>query len=191
MKLCLEYVPLGMNPNNYENQKIRGQKRKLEAIMSIGGKCSICGYSNNISALEFHHINPDTKEFNIDARKFANTSPEKLKEEISKCLLVCSNCHKEIHNPDMTISNITNLAIESPKKGLNDISGKVCPTCGKRFPCIQGKIYCSFECRMADKHYPTLEELNEQYSILRNWDKVAEYFGVTRKITQGIRKRNS
>lgn len=55
----------------------------------------------------------------------------------------------------------------------------------------KGKIYCSKECRDADKHYPSLEEVNEQYEILKNWEKVAQHFGLTRRVIQGIRKKDS
>lgn len=69
--------------------------------------------------------------------------------------------------------------------------GGKCELCGKRFPKSKGKIYCSKECRDADKHYPSLEEVNEQYEILKNWEKVAQHFGLTRRVIQGIRKKDS
>ena len=58
------------------------------------GKCQRCGYNKCISALEFHHTDPTKKEFTISNDHF------KLKEvmkEIKKCILICSNCHKEYH----------------------------------------------------------------------------------------------
>lgn len=58
------------NNNNYGNQKLRGLKRKYEAILKKGGKCENCGYNENISALDFHHINPEDKEFQLDMRHF-------------------------------------------------------------------------------------------------------------------------
>ena len=49
-----------------------------------------------IDALEFHHENPKEKEFKLGS---GNTmSWKEYKEEALKCILVCSNCHKEIHN---------------------------------------------------------------------------------------------
>lgn len=66
------------NPNNYENQKLRGLKRKYEYVVKRGGKCEHCGYNANLSALEFHHKNPEEKEFQIDIRAFSNHSLEKL-----------------------------------------------------------------------------------------------------------------
>lgn len=88
----------GINP--YELQKSRGLAKKIRSVKSKGGKCKKCGYAKNLSALEFHHIDPSTKNFQIDLRVFSNLSDEALEEEIAKCILVCANCHREIHNPD-------------------------------------------------------------------------------------------
>ena len=55
---------------------------------------------------------------------------------------------------------------------------------------MTGKIYCSEECRWKAKGYPSIEEVNEQYALLKSWEKVAQYFGLTRKIIKGIRNRN-
>lgn len=59
-----------------------------------GGKCQICGYNRCINALEFHHVNPEEKDFTISG---GTKSFDTLKPEIDKCILVCSNCHREIH----------------------------------------------------------------------------------------------
>lgn len=74
----------------------RRRKLKEELVNYKGGKCEICGYDKCISALEFHHNNPNEKEFAI-GEKGKTRSLEILKKEVDKCILVCSNCHKEIH----------------------------------------------------------------------------------------------
>lgn len=59
-----------------------------------GGKCERCGYDTYLGALDFHHIISDEKNFTIGDRDF------KLKdciEETKKCVLICTNCHREIH----------------------------------------------------------------------------------------------
>ena len=69
---------------------------KFQAVKLLGGKCSISGYNKCIDALEFHHKNPEIKEFKLGS---GNTmSWKEYKEEALKCILVCSNCHKEIHS---------------------------------------------------------------------------------------------
>lgn len=63
----------------------------------MGGKCQICGYNKCSRALTFHHINPKEKSFGISARGFTR-SWDKIKKELDKCILLCSNCHMEVHD---------------------------------------------------------------------------------------------
>lgn len=74
----------------------RRKEIKGKALVYKGGKCIICNYNVYNGALEFHHVEPLTKEFGI-GHKGATKSWEKVKAELDKCILVCSNCHKEIH----------------------------------------------------------------------------------------------
>ena len=184
-----------MNNNDYENQKLRGLKRKYEMIQSKGGQCEICGYNKNISALDFHHIDPKNKEFQLDIRHLSNTSLDKIKKELDKCQLLCANCHRETHYRDLTMSNISNIIKKAEDKlsFSNNIQYKhICKVCKQPIKnYTSGKIYCSESCRWKDKNYPTLEEILKQYDLLGTWDKVAQYFGLSRKVIQGICKRNS
>lgn len=73
---------------------------KLQCLDYKGGRfCTICQYSRNIAALEFHHLDRSQKEFGIGmgVKKF---SWEETMIELDKCIVVCSNCHREIHNPN-------------------------------------------------------------------------------------------
>ena len=80
--------------NKESAERLRSYKKKL--IEYKGGRCSICGYSRSQSALVFHHINPEEKDLDYD--KMKNWSFDKRKDEIDKCILVCANCHSEIHD---------------------------------------------------------------------------------------------
>ncbi len=73
------------------------KKAKVKLVEYKGGKCEECGYNKCIDALEFHHLNPNEKDFSIAGKSW---SLERLKREADKCILVCSNCHKEIHSVD-------------------------------------------------------------------------------------------
>ena len=79
-------------------EKYRVLLMKQKAIEYLGGKCSICGYNKCSRALEFHHINPDEKDNTIS--NLYNYSWEKIKKELDKCILLCANCHRELHNKD-------------------------------------------------------------------------------------------
>lgn len=76
--------------------KERQRKYKQQAVDYKGGKCSICGYSRYYGALEFHHLDPKLKD--IDLSKFSrHPLSDEGKKELDKCILVCANCHREIH----------------------------------------------------------------------------------------------
>jgi hypothetical protein len=75
-------------------------ERKLELIKSREGKCEMCGYEKCLAALEFHHINPTQKVHRIcySLGRVSNKEFEKIKEERDGCLLLCANCHREMHH---------------------------------------------------------------------------------------------
>lgn len=80
------------NDQTLERQK----KFKQQCIDWKGGKCVCCGYNKCNNALDFHHLDPNKKEFGISTAKLT-TFDEKIKKELDNCALVCANCHREIH----------------------------------------------------------------------------------------------
>lgn len=86
----------GNNLNKCASCKSSERRRavKERAIKYKCGKCVICGYCKCNRALEFHHINPSEKDFHIAGNP--NMRWDKLKEELDKCVLLCSNCHREV-----------------------------------------------------------------------------------------------
>ncbi len=74
----------------------RMRKLKSQMIDYKGGCCSRCGYDKYQGALEFHHLDPNEKDFNLShLRKYS--FDERVKSELDKCILVCANCHREVH----------------------------------------------------------------------------------------------
>lgn len=74
------------------------RRRLKEMAMEIkGGKCQICGYNRCVAALSFHHIDEKTKSFSLSTRGLTR-SWAKIEAEVDKCILVCENCHREIHS---------------------------------------------------------------------------------------------
>jgi len=72
------------------------RRRKINLILVAGGKCCLCGYNKNNAALEFHHIHPEEKSYGIATNGTCRDLETDL-AEIKKCVLVCANCHREIH----------------------------------------------------------------------------------------------
>ena len=95
------YSRFGNNLTKKQKQVIlvteRRKKLKEMSVEYKGGKCSICGYSKCINALEFHHLDPNEKDFGIGTNGHTRTW-ERTKKELDKCIIVCANCHREIHD---------------------------------------------------------------------------------------------
>lgn len=72
------------------------KKEILEIIRSIKIKCLRCD-ENHPVALDFHHRDPSNKLFEISKMISAGYSVERIKEEIQKCDVLCSNCHRKEH----------------------------------------------------------------------------------------------
>ena len=70
------------------------QRTKLRAVAYKGGRCQRCGYDRCIQALQFHHMDPTQKDFTISGKTMAW---ERIQDELDKCLLLCANCHAELH----------------------------------------------------------------------------------------------
>jgi len=75
------------------SQRRRQIKRKL--VEEAGGKCVICGYDRCQQVLQFHHLDPTTKEFHL-GQNGVTRSLAKSRVEARKCILLCSNCHGEV-----------------------------------------------------------------------------------------------
>ncbi len=59
-------------------------------------KCSKCG-ENHVACLDFHHLNPDEKEFSFYNLKKYAWGQEKIERELKKCIVLCANCHRKLH----------------------------------------------------------------------------------------------
>jgi len=79
----------------YKRKRNRLRDRKLELINLLGGKCKHCGYKKCAWAFDFHHI--DGKKENNIARIIHDSSKNKALKEAEKCILLCANCHRELH----------------------------------------------------------------------------------------------
>ncbi len=73
----------------------RWRQRKLDAVEYKGGKCERCGYDKYPDVLEFHHLDPQSKEASWNEMRKWNWN--KVLTEIDKCSILCANCHREVH----------------------------------------------------------------------------------------------
>ena len=75
---------------------VRAREVKAKAVAYKGGCCSVCGYDRCLRALEFHHVDPSSKDFTI-SNMTATWRWDMIQAELDKCVLLCANCHREEH----------------------------------------------------------------------------------------------
>jgi transposase-like protein len=70
----------------------RRRRAKQQLVEEFGGACRLCGFDAYPGALQFHHLDPTTKAFQLGGRGLTR-SIEALRNEARKCVLLCANCH--------------------------------------------------------------------------------------------------
>ena len=173
--------------NNSQTVMSYIKRRKSNLIKLFDSKCCICGFDAFQEALEFHHVDPSTKEFGLSASSSMTKSLDKQIVEAKKCVLVCSNCHRGIHAGYIQVpENWQSFFKEDVEKQLlNEIEitkhgqKNYCIRCGKEILSSNAK-YCP-EC----KHFmdrvverPSREEL-KQLIRTKTFTEIATSYGVS------------
>ena len=123
--------------NNVSNFR---RRRKENLIKVCGQKCNICGYAEFNSALEFHHINAEEKQYGVAASGNCHNLEKDL-NEVKKCILVCANCHRAIHAGKYSQDFLREKQIFledqakkllKAKEQLNTKTQYFCSNCGKQ-----------------------------------------------------------
>jgi transposase-like protein len=78
------------------------QKVKAVLVQEAGGRCVICGYSRNVRALQFHHLDPERERLALSAQGVTYSFAE-LRAEAKKCVLLCANCHAEVEDGAVSV----------------------------------------------------------------------------------------
>src|ERR1700680_5015487 len=90
--------------NNCESTT-RKFKMKQRCLEYMGGKCEVCGYSRCSAAMDFHHRDESQKSFTIAC--CYSRSWDALRKELDKCVLLCANCHRELHYTGKNVAELT------------------------------------------------------------------------------------
>lgn len=88
------------------NEEAIGRQRRLkrQAIEYKGGHCQVCGYDQCNAAMEFHHLDKTAKVMGIGKNR--STTFSKIKPELDKTILLCSNCHRELEAGIFSLDNL-------------------------------------------------------------------------------------
>ena len=162
------------------------RKRRKQLLIDImGGKCCLCGYNKCNTVLEFHHINPEEKLYGLSAGGNCHSLEQDL-AEAKKCILVCANCHREIHNGLYeNTSFITTYNEEFGELLLKAKQEKIlqinrCVDCGIEIQKRSTRcVYCESLNRKKQNIIPVSRE--ELKNLIRNYPftQIAEKFSYT------------
>lgn len=166
------------------------RRRKENLIKVCGSKCNICGYDKTKTALEFHHIQPEGKIYAIASKGTCHDLKTDL-EEVKKCIMVCANCHREIHddfydedfllNKKIFDENFANLLIEE-KENREVAKHYYCSKCGKEITRYSKSGLCEeclrFESRIVER--PSREELKNMIRT-QTFVSIAKQYNVSDK----------
>ena len=77
------------------NPQVKRKKQFLDEIKNV--PCSVCSKQYNPVLMDLHHLNEEEKKFSLSVgvHKYGWNA---IKEEVEKCIVVCSNFHRLIHN---------------------------------------------------------------------------------------------
>ena len=163
------------------------RRRKLNLIKVCGNQCNLCGYNKVNSALEFHHIKPEEKSYGLASMGTCHDLQQDL-QEVQKCILVCANCHREIHEDLYTQEELLNKKVylkDIAEELIKDRDSKLeqkhyyCPECGKE---ITRNAHLCNECAHKQTRIvidrPNREELK---NLIRNnsFTALGKQFNVT------------
>lgn len=122
-------------------------RTKERIIQAMGGKCQCCGYDKCNAALDLHHVDSSDKEFSFGDIRANPKTWIAITDELRKCILICANCHREVHNSSRVIP--TDYAKFDESFVLyRKQEPSFCPICKKQKIKVNG--FCSKEC--ASKH---------------------------------------
>lgn len=153
-----------------DKKKVLQKQRdiKLNLVQTKGNKCLLCGYDKCLDSLSFHHLDPLVKEYNISLkRKLA----DEIKSELDKCILVCSNCHAEIH-AGLHLQYTTKDVRIHPRP-ITSTEKKLCTKCNTEkydndfYQYTNRKSYWCIDC--------TKQTASENYRAIKKW--ALEYKG--------------
>lgn len=154
---------------------------KSRLLKGMGGKCFVCDYNKCESALDFHHIDPSQKDFGLAAVRASIKNWSLLVEEVEKCVVLCSNCHREHHEGLLNISFIPKK-FDEKLKNYKEIEREElydpCPVCKTKKS--KHLITCSPSCaakknERVDWKNIDLEKLYKTNTVI----KIAKTLGVS------------
>lgn len=142
---------------------------KSRIIEAMGGACCVCAYNKCAASLALHHLDSNEKDFGLGDIIANPVNWKTIVEELRKCVLVCQNCHGEIH------ANVSSVPESAPKfnevfadykelERQSKIHLNKCNICGKLKP--THKKYCSHSCASKSQYLKKWDDISLEKEIL-------------------------
>lgn len=163
---------------------------KARIVAAMGGKCQCCGYDRCNESMDLHHVDPEEKEMSMGSIRANPKAWSTIVAELRKCILVCRNCHGEIHYGLREIPVVYQRFDESyaEYRMVAEQLMDACPICAHLKP--TDHHFCSLACagiarrRVNWDDIPLLEMLKT-----RTARSVAEELGVSDAAVHKRRKK--
>lgn len=136
---------------SYSSERVKAWRHRIKQKMvdAMGGACQCCGYNICKEALAFHHIEPEHKDMGFGDLRANPKKWEKIVEELRKCILVCHNCHSEIHAGVRQLPN-TYAKFEEKYADWRKVEEyDNCPVCNKEK--LVKNNFCSHKCSQTNR----------------------------------------
>lgn len=156
------------------------RRRKNNLVQILGGRCILCGFDKFQEALEFHHVKPEEKDFNLTSSNMKNLVAQLA--ELRKCVLVCANCHRGIHAGYYIVPENWHSFFneELASELLEELKKKhyYCKNCGKE---ITSKACYCVECSHSLQQRTDRPSREELKSLIRenSFVTIGKMFGVS------------
>ena len=140
-------------------------RTKERIVEAMGGECALCGYKKCQWALALHHLEPEHKDFSFGAIRASCKSWATIVEELRKCILVCHNCHSELHAGITKVPKHVHRFDESyvTYTPLNKPKDSCCPVCNQLKPSYQ--ITCSKQCAAKNRYQVDWDRVDLQTEL--------------------------
>jgi len=131
---------------SYRSESVKRwrENTKDKMVEAMGSKCQCCGYNKHTAALAFHHIDPSQKDIGFGGARANPKAWPKIVNELRKCILVCHNCHSEIHAGVRELPETYEVFNEAFADFKKVSEYDACPICNDKKPIAQK--FCSHIC---------------------------------------------
>jgi hypothetical protein len=163
-----------------KSQQVKDWRNRTKAriVESMGGCCALCGYNKCNWALALHHLDPSKKDFSFASIRANCKSWDKIVVELKKCIMVCHNCHAELHAGMVDLPSNAIYFNESytTYKPLQKKMDSYCPICNQSKPSYQ--TTCSKRCAAQNRYHINWDRIDLKEEIRsKSIVKLAEQLG--------------